>query len=258
MNQVVPMPRFRIILFLLFEMSLLYCGGVYAWIVPREQRFRTLLSYSKSGNMTAVLDDAVLEATNENSNNAIRATSTITTTTKTTSLGDIMARGLQTESFVDALTGTCDNSTTLTTAFGLNNPLDRIVLTANGNLQRLIASYYDADVSVRVEQSSCRQDSPRVWDRTVYLQVLGVEFCRADSVVTIHSESCQDLVASGQVGLGQLFRYLNILPMFSLRNAGVNFTTGGIWREYTLQCDALTCEIREEFIAELWELGKKL
>jgi hypothetical protein len=172
----------------------------------------------------------------------------------TTSLGDIMARGLQTESFVDALTGTSENATTLATAFGLTNPLDRLVLTANGNLQRLIASYYDADVSVRVEKCSFRQDNRRVWDRTVYLEVLGVEFCRADSEVTIHQDSCQELVASGQVGLGQLFRYLNVLPMFYLRGAGVDPITGGIWREYTLQCDALTCQIREEFIPGLWEL----
>jgi hypothetical protein len=178
-------------------------------------------------------------------------------TTSTTSLGDIMARGLQTESFVDALTGTSENATTLATAFGLTNPLDRLVLTANGNLQRLIASYYDADVSVRVEGCSYRQENPRLWDRTVFLEVLGVEFCRADSVVTIHQESCQTLVASGQVGLGQLFRYLNILPMFSLLDAGIDPITGSIWREYTLQCDALTCQIREEFIPGLWELDRR-
>ena len=248
--------------YIVFELSLLLCASVYAWVLPRQQRYRTCLSYEKSGNMTAIIrNEAALEVTYESdfSTRTIATGDTTSTapSTITTSLGDIMARGLQTESFVDALTGTNENATTLATAFGLTNPLDRLVLTANGNLQRLIASYYDADVSVRVEECSFRNDNPNVWDRTVYLKVLGVEFCRAESQVTIHQESCQELVASGQVGLGQLFRYLNVLPMFSLHDAGMDPSTGGIWREYMLQCDALTCQIREEFIPGLWELDRR-
>lgn len=205
-----------------------------------------------------VRNDAVRNDSSYENNCFSLPSATAAVTSTTTSLGDIMARGLQTESFVDALTGTSsENATTLATAFGLTNPLDRLILTANGNLQRLIASYYDADVSVRVEGCACRRSNRNVWDRTVHLKVLGVEFCRAESEVTIHEEAYQELVASGQVGLGQLFRYLNILPMFLLRDAGVNPTTGGIWREYTLQCDALTCQIREEFIPGLWELDRQ-
>lgn len=240
--------------FFLFELSLLMSIGGHAWVLPRQQRFCTVLAYEKAGNMTVVRNEAVL---NEKDCDEISSSADAATSSTTTSLGDIMARGLQTETFVDALTGSNGNATNLVAAFGLTNPLDRLVLTANGNLQRLIASYYDADVSVRVEECSFRQDHPHVWDRTVYLKVLGVEFCRAESEVTIHKESCQELVASGQVGLGQLFRYLNFLPVFSLRNAGVNPTTGGIWREYTLQCDALTCRIREDFIPGLWELDRR-
>ena len=245
-------------LFFLFELSLLFSAGVYSWILPHQQRVSTLLSYETNANMTMVRNEAVLEDDLYKDEISSSLPVSATTASTTTSLGDIMARGLQTESFVDALTGTSSkNATTLATAFGLTNPLDRLVLTANGNLQRLIASYYDADVSVRVEECSFRRDNPNVWDRTVYLKVLGCEFCRAESEVTIHKESCQELVASGQVGLGQLFRYLNVLPMFSLRNAGVDSNTGGIWREYTLQCNALTCQIREEFIPGLWELDRR-
>ena len=42
-------------------------------------------------------------------------------------------------------------SGSLANRFGIVNPLDRMALTANGNLQRLVSSYYDAPVQVVVD-----------------------------------------------------------------------------------------------------------
>ncbi len=71
--------------------------------------------------------------------------------------------------------------------------------------------------------------------------------------MTVHSSECSTLVKSGEVGIGQLFRYLDKLPKFTIIDAGRS-TSGGLWRCYTLQCDELTCDIREEFSANAWQL----
>ena len=78
-------------------------------------------------------------------------------------------------------------------------------------------------------------------------------FCTATSIVTVHSPECITLIESGEVGIGQLFRYLDKLPKFTITDAGRS-ANGGLWRQYTLQCNELTCNIREDFNSDAWVL----
>jgi hypothetical protein len=139
--------------------------------------------------------------------------------------------------------------------YGITNPLDRMAVTANGNLQRLFSSYYDAPVLVEVEHCT-RQPNSSIWNRRVLLKIFDQTFCTADSIVEVHSQEVEELVESGRVGIGQLFRHFNILPEFSLLLAGPT-SNGGIWRNYTLESDLVTCSIREVFCAGLWELSPR-
>ena len=123
-------------------------------------------------------------------------------------LGDIMSEDATTTSSMSNKNNTNDNinqdvptentpksglvtSTggTLQAQFGhkISNlsPLDRIALTANGNLQRIFSSYYDAPVHVYVDscektiqngqQQSLEEDmtSSSIWHRKVHLSVFG-------------------------------------------------------------------------------------
>ena len=56
---------------------------------------------------------------------------------------------------------------------GSLSPLERIALTANGNLQRIFSSYYDAPVHVHVDYCQKRTDdcSVNTWERRVMLIV---------------------------------------------------------------------------------------
>lgn len=92
-----------------------------------------------------------------------------------------------------------------------------------------------------------------VWDRKVHLSVHSKRFCTARSIVTVSSPDCIRLVRSGAVGIGQLFRYLDRLPTFALLDAG-RTEDGGMWRSYTLECDELSCVIREEFTSDAWSI----
>ena len=164
-------------------------------------------------------------------------------------------------------------------------PLDRIALTANGNLQRIISSYYDAPVHVHIDRCDrrrheCKHHCDAVWDRTIHLSVLGQvrfdysffllstflisfpifgtiipckNFCVATSVISVYSEECVRIVESGEIGIGQLFRHLDKLPTFHLMDAGRN-ANGGLWRRYELRSSELKCIIQEDFSPNVWEL----
>jgi len=170
---------------------------------------------------------------------------------------------------------------TLTAQYGLKvpnmSPLDRIALTANGNLQRIFSSFYDAPVHVHVDRCVRRKSrssaegvtgefngsmqengfkksmgsDEAIWDRSVHLSVFDQVFCKATSVITVHSNECIKIVESGEVGIGQLFRYLDKLPTFAIIDAGRS-EDEGLWRQYRLECEELTCDILEEFVPNAW------
>jgi len=154
----------------------------------------------------------------------------------------------------------------LSEQFAMEPPLsamDRVILTANGNLQRIISSYYDAPVTVHVKSCVERSHpinvdkvpmkSTGVWDRSVEIKVSDVSFCVAISEITVHEPNCAHLVRSGEVGIGQLFRYLDKLPTFDLINAG-RTSEGQLWRLYELESEELTCTIFEKFSPDIWSI----
>jgi len=138
------------------------------------------------------------------------------------------------------------------------SPIERIILTANGNLQWIVSSFYDAPVHVDVER--CKQrgtTSDVVWDRKVHMSVFNQVFCKATSVITVHSSECAELVQSKVVGIGQIFRHLDKLPTFTLLDVG-RTPEGGLWRSYQLKCQELTCNIREEFSVDIWGITEEV
>ena len=57
------------------------------------------------------------------------------------------------------------------------SPFERVILTANGNLQRIMSAYYGAPVHVKINK--CVQVESQVFDREVDLYVGDFTFCRA-------------------------------------------------------------------------------
>ena len=64
------------------------------------------------------------------------------------------------------------------------------------------------------------------------------------------------LVESGEVGIGQLFRYLDRLPTFSLLAIG-RLENGCLWRKYILSSIELECIIEEIFSTSAWAITSK-
>ncbi len=47
------------------------------------------------------------------------------------------------------------------------SPMQRILLTANGNVQRILSAFYNDTVTVRVIRNDARKEALRVFDRKV-------------------------------------------------------------------------------------------
>ena len=148
-------------------------------------------------------------------------------------------------------------------------PLQRVALTANGNLQRLVSSYYNAAVSVTTVHST--RTGQGTYEREVLLDVFGITFARATSTVTINADERPDLVHAIEhqgVAIGQLFRKFDILPHFALSECGPLPATAAtapsglsdaaprFWRAYELSSSdgGLRCAIREVISNDLFGL----
>jgi len=136
-------------------------------------------------------------------------------------------------------------------------PLERIVLNADGNLQRIFSSFYNSPVFVHVDLCKHREIPEslyEIYDRISHLSVNNKVFCTAKTVFIVKSLEYASLIQSKEIGIGQLFRYLNILPSFSLIDAGKTLENR-LWRIYILRCDGLICIIQENFTPNLWKVS---
>ncbi|KAI9091723.1 hypothetical protein DFS34DRAFT_634669 [Phlyctochytrium arcticum] len=137
-------------------------------------------------------------------------------------------------------------------------PLERVLLTANGNIQRIISAYYNSPVTVQIHKNNLIPSSSQTtttYARRVTLHVLSHTFCTASSTIHISAPDLLDLITVKQVGIGQLFRYLNILPEFELVEAGKE--GGKVWRRYVLRSRGVECFIHEVFCENVFGLVDK-
>jgi hypothetical protein len=104
--------------------------------------------------------------------------------------------------------------------------------------------------NVRIEV----KDGDTQFERDVHLIVFDKVCCHAVSTVTISNPGYLKLVTEDNVGIGQLFLYLSILPEFQLLDVGV--TDQGFWRRYLLKCDGILCDIHEDFPNDVWQLSE--
>jgi hypothetical protein len=145
------------------------------------------------------------------------------------------------------------------------SPLERVALSAEGDLQRIISSYYNAAVTVSIKR--CAEVEPGLFDREVDLSVLGRVFCTATSSLSPKTQECAHLLREKSVGLGQLFRYLRVYPTFRLLDVGREEGEGeggreegggGFWRLYELDCpEVINCRILERFAGDTFHRRRR-
>ena len=135
--------------------------------------------------------------------------------------------------------------------------MERLLLTANGNIGRLVSAFYAAPTTTVVTQNAMRASGciasadSSVWDRQVTLLVRGSPFMDAKSTVFITDREWAERVAQDGLELGALFRVMGVLPTFDLRSVGRS--TACFWRTYTLSCPGMTAEITETFALDTFD-----
>ncbi|KAF9392388.1 hypothetical protein CPB97_002079 [Podila verticillata] len=149
--------------------------------------------------------------------------------------------------------------TTLTLPDGFSG-FERMLLTANGNLQRLISAYFNMTVSVQILENTQAEltpdEDPTVFarfQREVNLICNKKIVCNAKSQVLVKDEQVYDLVFNKGVGIGQIFRYLDRLPSFELH--GLGRTEQTFWREYSLRIPGVDCRLLEVMPSALFDEG---
>jgi len=131
--------------------------------------------------------------------------------------------------------------------------LERILLTANANVERIIGSYYNMATIVHVMQNYRRE--PCVFERKTAMLMQGEEFMYATVTVFLADSKWEEcMMNNSKAGLGQVFTMMGVQPTFKLRDAGR--TPGSFWRTYTLSSKDVTVQITEVFNMYIFALDQ--
>ncbi|KAF5389184.1 hypothetical protein D9757_003486 [Collybiopsis confluens] len=135
--------------------------------------------------------------------------------------------------------------------------LERIMLVAQGDLQRLLSAFFADVINVEVlyahntsRHLAASPETPVIQTRKVLLKCRSVVVCTATSTVTFTSPECERLMLDEKFAIGQTFRYMKEIPAFRLKSVLIAGTPSGeeeLSRTYTLACPGIHCEILEVF-----------
>ncbi|KIK69606.1 hypothetical protein GYMLUDRAFT_33982 [Collybiopsis luxurians FD-317 M1] len=135
--------------------------------------------------------------------------------------------------------------------------LERIMIAAQGDLQRLLSTFFADIITVEVlyahntaRITPASPESPVIQTRKVLLKCRSVVVCTATSTVTFTSPECERLMLDDKFAIGQTFRQMKEVPDFCLKSVLIAETASGeeeLSRIYTLTCPGIHCEILEVF-----------
>ncbi|KAI0030078.1 hypothetical protein K488DRAFT_72493 [Vararia minispora EC-137] len=136
--------------------------------------------------------------------------------------------------------------------------LERIMLMARGELQRLLSTFFAETISIKTiyantspRTTPASPEQPITQKREVHLVCKGKTVCVATSTVTLTSPECERLFLDDKYAVGQMFRKMGTPANFDLLDTGVcvDDVTGKreLWRRYVLAMPGFECEIVETF-----------
>ncbi|KAJ3249812.1 hypothetical protein HDU77_007420 [Chytriomyces hyalinus] len=168
----------------------------------------------------------------------------------------------------------------------LRETSERILLTANGNVQRILSAFYNLPITVKIlknektfptakkntltldplpqlpDSEIASPESPTQpqilaeFDRKVEILCNNRVVCTATSTVTLCNAEYLRLIDQEKIGIGQLFRYLNILPDFELIRVGRDESGDNFWRVYSLSSgDNVHCVLKEVFPKNVFSMA---
>ncbi|KAH7926976.1 hypothetical protein BV22DRAFT_1111384 [Leucogyrophana mollusca] len=134
--------------------------------------------------------------------------------------------------------------------------LERIILAAQGDLQRLLSAFFARPILVeRVyantpsRQTPASPRNPITQTRQVHLTCASCIVCVATSTVTITSPNVERVFLDEHFPIGQTFRHLHRIPEFSLLGVETQEVGGKreLRRTYRLETEGFVAQILEVF-----------
>ncbi|KAI0309860.1 hypothetical protein OF83DRAFT_1166763 [Amylostereum chailletii] len=138
--------------------------------------------------------------------------------------------------------------------------LERVMLTARGDLQRLLSAYFNHTITIQpifantspqgVDMDAVSPTNPVTQHRQVHLLCSKKVTCVATSTVRVTSPPCAKLFLEDKFAIGQMFRKLRCAPKFTLCECGAERGEDGkrtLRRRYLLTTEGFECDIVEEF-----------
>ncbi|KAI8091366.1 uncharacterized protein B0P05DRAFT_527171 [Gilbertella persicaria] len=138
-------------------------------------------------------------------------------------------------------------------------PLERMLLQATGNLQRILSAYYNVPSQVKIIKNETvpSADTPYMqFERKIVMYFGNKLAYEADSILTVKDSAVLELIEKHKYGLGQIFGHTHRSPDFVLHAVGRHGNAPGasFWRDYSLTVpDVLDCFIRETFVEGLFD-----
>ncbi|KAI7905226.1 uncharacterized protein BX663DRAFT_502162 [Cokeromyces recurvatus] len=142
------------------------------------------------------------------------------------------------------------------------SPLERMLIQATGNLQRILSAYYNVPSHVKIIKNrmipnkSNLSQTTKQFERKIIMYFGDKLAYEADSVLIVKDNTILELLEKHKYGLGQIFGHTNRSPDFVLHAVGRRGNAPGasFWRDYSLTIpDVLDCFIRETFVEGLFE-----
>lgn len=119
------------------------------------------------------------------------------------------------------------------------------------------SAYYNDLITITVVKS--QPDGHGKYERAVQLFYKDQLICDVVGEIHVYDKECLEAIESKRVGVGQLFKFLGILPNFKLLQAGKVYHPNhpskySIWREYELDCPKFFCRFEERFAPDFLDL----
>lgn len=129
------------------------------------------------------------------------------------------------------------------------SPIERILLSHDGTVQRLLSVIFLRPVTPVVEFE--REEAEHIL-RTVSLRTGEIRVAKAVTVIPLakNSEAVADLVRGREMGLGQIAAYLGIATRRRIES--VNGDRDLVWRTYLMEGEGLAFRISEYFERSLY------
>ncbi|KAG2369237.1 hypothetical protein BDR07DRAFT_1389077 [Suillus spraguei] len=127
--------------------------------------------------------------------------------------------------------------------------LERIMLAAQGDLQRLMSSFFSRPIFIELAYANGSPRHPVTQSRQVHLVCASRIVCTATSKVTITNPDFERVFLDEKYPIGQTFRKMMRHPQFTLLDVQAQVVGGKreLRRTYTLETDGFLCEILEVF-----------